>query len=584
MKFSTGLETENREPEFSFGNFRLWPDGTFFREESQIHLPPKELAALRFLLAHAGQVVTPAQLKQALWGEVHVTSDSVPRCLSSLRSRLEPDQCIQTIYKRGYRLSGPVRRHTAQQGTAWRIAIMPFATGHNVAEHLGSAVAEEVTARLTATCPSSVSVVARDSVFTLARRGFTAVHAGEALQADLVLAGTMLAMPTQYRLRVEMIRVKDGTQIWVEDALAPHGQLLDLESRIVQRLIFRLGGDYPAAANITALASAQSEAYEMYLRGHHEWQTHERHRMEDGMQHLIQATELDPALLSAQIDLAELCVTQELYGFLAPDVAARQIRRITESVSDLGGNAPALQPVLGWVKFHVDRDLAEAIDLFAASAQLPHQPSTTRLRVMLALSRHHFDEAAEWLQSALIADPYAPWLHTFEAWTLHLAGKQAKSVEAFEKAIELFPDHEGVQAFGALILAYNGQPERAVHLAEDLVRKTPYFDIAAAIHAYSLACCGRRDQAHEILERLQWLSRERFVLRSFNAAGFAALGNIEEAISELRAADESHCPWFFQMLADPRLNVLHGHPDFEHMRESLEKMEFASEEKFEYQV
>src|SRR5581483_7899703 len=149
MKLSTGIHEDTQEPEFTFGSFRLWPDGTLFRDQTQLHLPPKELAALRFLLANADKVVAPAQLKQALWGDVHVTSDSVPRCLSSLRALLEPDQCIQTIYKRGYRLSGPVRHHASPEHPPVRLAIMPFAAGHKVAEHLGSVIADEVTSRLT---------------------------------------------------------------------------------------------------------------------------------------------------------------------------------------------------------------------------------------------------------------------------------------------------------------------------------------------------------------------------------------------------------------------------------------------------
>src|SRR3954447_16439607 len=211
MKLSSGMEPESREPEFSFGSFRLWPDGTLFRDQTQIHLPPKELAALRFLLTHANDVVTPAQLRQALWGDVHVTPDSVPRCLSALRARLEPDQCIQTIYKRGYRLIGPVRHSDAQERVPLRLAIMPFAPGHNVPEHLGAAIAEEVTTRLTAAAPSWISVLARDSVFTLGRRGLSAVQVGEVLHADLAVAGTLLALPTNYRLRLEMVRVEDGT-------------------------------------------------------------------------------------------------------------------------------------------------------------------------------------------------------------------------------------------------------------------------------------------------------------------------------------------------------------------------------------
>src|SRR5271168_3313099 len=92
-----------------FAGFRLEADGTLLRGDRAIHLPPKELAALRFLLANPARVVTPQELRQAIWGGVHVTADSVPKCMSSLRALLEPEECIQTIYKRGYRFVAEVR-------------------------------------------------------------------------------------------------------------------------------------------------------------------------------------------------------------------------------------------------------------------------------------------------------------------------------------------------------------------------------------------------------------------------------------------------------------------------------------------
>ena len=154
---------------FSFGAFHLEADGTLYRGDKPVHLPPRELAALQFLLAHAGQIVTPLQLKQALWGDVHVTADSIPKCVSSLRAKLEPEECIQTVYKRGYRFSTEVRPHgLAQAGALQRLAITPFDRPlQGVPEHLGQAVAEETIARLTRVRHPSVSILARDSVFTL---------------------------------------------------------------------------------------------------------------------------------------------------------------------------------------------------------------------------------------------------------------------------------------------------------------------------------------------------------------------------------------------------------------------------------
>lgn len=621
-----------------FNSFRLEPDGSLFRGEAPVHLPPRELAALRLLLAHAGQIVTPTQLRLSLWGDVHVTADSVPRCLSSLRSLLQPDDCIQTVYKRGYRMIGEVRQYDASSvGSLPRLAIPPFATEMGVPEHLGTAIAEETITRLSNARRPLASILARDSVFTLSMRGLNAQGIGEALKADLVLAGTLRALTSHFRLRVEMIRVADGIQIWVEDLLVERSKPAELELDLTSRLDFRLqswsldtgqrkGVDlqkarlsgrpvcetlpskdsYPVAAadipapaestptptaspawnsesrSISAAASpsfenaprqTRREAYETYLRGHYEWQTLERHRMQDGLQQLSRAIELDPTLMAAKIDLANLCATQAIYGFMSPSVSADLVRRTADSVPDLRHLGAAIMPVLGWVNFHFERDLPAALRDFRQSAHLPHDPWVTRMRSMFLLSRHRFSEAIELLGAAIEMDPYAPWLNARLAWALHLDGQAEKSVEQIEHCVQFFPDNEGTALYGSLILSYNGQQERAVTLAQGLVQRQPYFDLATAAAANALATAGQPAEARAILERLQWLSRERFVLRSFTSAVYVALGDHETALSELQAANEARNPWFFQMLADPALRPLHGDSGFQELQAVLARME-----------
>jgi tetratricopeptide (TPR) repeat protein len=235
--------------------------------------------------------------------------------------------------------------------------------------------------------------------------------------------------------------------------------------------------------------------------------------------------------------------------------------------------AEAVLPALGWINFHVDRDLPSALRAFSLSAHLPHDPWTTRLRVMLSLSRHRFSEAIALLRAALHLDPYSPWLQARLAWALHLAGQAAESVTQIQQTLALFPDHAGANLYGSMILSFNGQAERGTRLAQELAQRLPYFDLATSVHAYALACEGRGDEARAILERLQWLSRERFVLNSFTPAVHVALGDLDAALGELRISAQTHCPWFFQMLADPRLKPLHGHTEFDRMRALLAQME-----------
>ena len=85
-----------------------------------------------------------------------------------------------------------------------------------------------------------------------------------------------------------------------------------------------------------------------------------------------------------------------------------------------------------------------------------------------------------------------------------------------------------------MILAFNGKVDCAIAVSESLVRRSPYFDPAAGVHGYTLAQAGRHDEARSILERLQWLGRERFVLSSMTAAICAALGDTDGALAELQ--------------------------------------------------
>ena len=567
------------QTEIYFGSFRLNADGTLLREASVVHLPPKELAALRLLASHPGEIVTPAQLRQALWGDVHVTSESIPKCVSSLRARLEPDDCIQTVYKRGYRFTAEIRYPDAPETALPRIAILPFVSGYTVPAHLGPVIAEEIISRLTAASPQVVAVLARDSVFTLASRGMTAQQVGDTMQADFALTGTVNNLPSHYRLRAELIRISDGIQIWVEDVLVPHSQTAGLESELIERLNFRLNSEkvsISAAAEPEAAPENEAhhrEAYEIFQRAHNDWQSMERHRMQDSVQQLYRAAELSPSLIAAKVDLARLGITQAVFGFIAPSVAADMVRRAAESIPELPVQGPAILPSLGSISFHVDHDLPAALWAFAHSAHLPHDAWVTRSRAMFALSRCRFAECIQLLESALVEDPFSPWLHARLAWALHMAGEPEESVKQIRHGLTRFPDHMGMAMYGAIILPFNGDAATGIRLAADLLAQQPYLDIVSALHAYALACGGHAQEARGILERLEWLSRERFVMRSFTPAVYAVLGDFDSALSELQTSADSRCPWFFQMLADPRVKPLHGRPEFEELRTILTRIE-----------
>ncbi len=567
-----------------FAGFRLEADGTLLRGETVVHLPAEEEAVLRLLLMRSGEIVSPIELKRTVWGEEHASGEVVARCIASLRVRLQPADCIQSVYKRGYRISAAIQTNDARpSGAMPRLAILPFGAGYGVADYLGSAITEATTEQLSSAEYAVASVVARESVFTLARRGMMPNEIGKALEADLVLDGELHATPDSLRLRAEMIRVADGAQLWIEDVMVERGRIMELERELVNRVSSRIhSGGFSIAVTAMAEPSREAsphhgEARELYLRAHYEWQTLERHRMQDAMGRLQRAIELDPSCIAARADLAHLCVNQAFYGFMSPMAAASVVRRAAGQIPEPAGNTETLLPAMGWIYFHVDRNLRAALEAFARSSHLSHDPWVRRVHTMFLLSLHRFDEALDVLRTAIQADPHSPWLQARLAWALHLAGEAEASVDQIRKAISQFTEHDGAHLFGAIILATNGETARAVELARALAARSAHFDLATSVSAYALACAGRKEEARTLLERLQWLSRERFVMNTFDAATYVAMDDDDAALEELRIANENRCPWLFQMLADPRLKPLRGRPEFERMRNSLRAMEADAE-------
>lgn len=79
--------------------------------ENEVHLSPKEYNLLRFLVAHAGKVVTHHQLLKEVWGPAHVEDVQYLRVLMrQLRQKIEPD-------------SGAARLLVTEPGVGYRLLV-----------------------------------------------------------------------------------------------------------------------------------------------------------------------------------------------------------------------------------------------------------------------------------------------------------------------------------------------------------------------------------------------------------------------------------------------------------------------------
>src|SRR5262252_86857 len=97
-----------QEPHLAFGPFRL--DGTqggLWQGDQAIALRPQSLALLRYLVAHAGRLVTKAEVRQHVWAGTHVTDIVLRVSVHEIRQALgdvaAAPRYLETVGRQGYR-------------------------------------------------------------------------------------------------------------------------------------------------------------------------------------------------------------------------------------------------------------------------------------------------------------------------------------------------------------------------------------------------------------------------------------------------------------------------------------------------
>jgi DNA-binding winged helix-turn-helix (wHTH) protein/tetratricopeptide (TPR) repeat protein len=279
------------------------------RGEIEVRLEPRVMDVLVCLAVRAGEVVSRETLNEQVWGNLVVTDQAVTNCISELRHHLGDDRSahrvIETIPKRGYRLTAPVqlvREPTedpsqttkSSSGRRWRVAVgllllgtfllggawwwrsasapgLPSvavirfenAAGDEALDYLRLALPDEIETLLTKSRDLAVRplqyAVGDDPVAVARARGVDHIVSGRYYREN----------DNQLTLAIEAQHVLQERVIWRTRITVPAGELLAMRARIAegvqQGLLPALGARARAVAT-SGSTPAHDEAYQLYLR------------------------------------------------------------------------------------------------------------------------------------------------------------------------------------------------------------------------------------------------------------------------------------------------------------------------------
>jgi tetratricopeptide (TPR) repeat protein len=160
---------------------------------------------------------------------------------------------------------------------------------------------------------------------------------------------------------------------------------------------------------------------------------------------------------------------------------------------------------------------------------------------------------------------YAGWLSRF-----HLYAKDyEKALSSGEELLEIDDQYgRGFVWMGSAYLAM-GDAERALdwfQRGQALERSVRSYD---AMIVRALAALDRKEEAEEILTRLETESRQHYVRSEYLAMGHAAIGNLDRAFESLERAYQARSAGLIYLHLDPGYDPLRADPRFAEMVERI---------------
>ncbi len=462
---------------------------------------PKSFDVLRYLAENPDRLFSKDALLEAIWPGIHVTEDSLTRCISDIRAALgDVDQTIiKNVPRRGYILTVPVsvtdRPAKAQPNSAkvrpaavigatgrrWRrrlrwvpgvlaaalllgvvawfatpslrtlapterasIAVLPFVNlgGDPAQDYLGEGISAEVIAGLSKF--AQLLVIAEGSSSRYKSSTTESRLIGREIDARYLVRGSVQRDSGRLRIIAQLLEAATGAQVWAQQYDRDLADVFSVQDDVTQNIVGTLVAHLSRSEldRVMRKPAGSFAAYDYFLQGR--------------------------SLLS------------KIYG-ADRGLTLATARSLFEKSLDLDPSyAPALQGMA-------------AADVLIWLEPTNHPQTSGEYANKQILNR-----ALDRAQRAVELDRTLSEAYGTLAWVLHWHYRRDESLAAFQRAYELNPSLADCRY--SLILSHRGRPEEGISVMKRTMRLDPFHAPVCFTwlgNAYYLA--GQYDQAFQNL-------------------------------------------------------------------------------------
>jgi TolB-like protein len=447
------------------------------------------------------------------------------------------------------------------------IAVMPFQneSGNADNEYLSDGMTESLITSLSQL--PKLSVKARNSVFRYKGKEVEPRKAGAELSVQAILLGRVVQRGQDLTLYVELVDANTENILWKADYNRPMTNLVSLQNEIArdvsQKLQARISN--PDAQKVTKSYTANSEAYQLYLKGRFHLNKQNEEGYKKSLDYFQQAVGIDPNYALAYTGIADSY-------FLAADwylsnkeamerakAAATRALEIDDMLGEAHSSMGTIRVFYDWNWSAGERELKRAIEI---------NPNNIDARLTygfyLGVVSGQSSEAVEQTKQALQIDPLS-LLGNGSLGVLLMGGRQYdQAIGQFRKTLELDPNFWWAHQWLGETYARNGQFPEAIAELQKARQSDPNPQILGKL-GLTYARSGNKAEAQKLIDELNSLSEQRYVSSIFVAEIFAALGERDKAFEWLEKGFEERSIGILFLKNDPLWDNLRSDSRFQNL-------------------
>jgi TolB-like protein len=441
---------------YRFGEYELDTGSRTLRHAGKgIEVQSKAFDVLAYLIERRERFVSPDELLDALWPDVHVTPAAVSAAVRKARQAVgddgEQQAVLRTKHGQGFRFVAEASALPALEVPSQHrlisdqpsIAVLPFVnlSGDPEQEYFSDGVTEELIHSLTSI--EGLRVVGRTSSFFFKGKDVDLRMIGTTLKVAHLLEGSVRRSGTRLRITAQLIGADDGFHLWSESYDREIGDIFAIQDEIARAIAsaLRIELGVPEKHTLNPGGTENVDAFGAYLKARDMERRIDDCNAKDALAWYQRAVELDPGFLNGYLGLVWAYVELLGRGMISRDALEAPTRAAVERALALGPNSGRAYAALGLFRDAIG-DMAGADAAYQRAIKLDAKSTISYVQYALMLLENlgRPADAVRLLEEVVDLDPLCPSYRSILGEALAAAGRVEDGIRLLRSNIEMDPD------------------------------------------------------------------------------------------------------------------------------------------------